>query len=232
MALINERRAALELRKQGKSYNQIKRELGVSKSTLSLWLRSYPLTKSQMRALRDLNAIRIERFRETMRMKRERKLLEHYQAEKLKWLPLSKRELYIAGLFLYWGEGTKAGRGTVCISNTDPKVMQFSLRWLTEALEIPREKIKVCLHLYNDMTPKKEITYWEKILDLPQSQFDKPYIKQSFKNTIDRKGFGHGTCGLRISSVELKGRIMMAIKGIADHYSLNPIPVATQQLEW
>jgi hypothetical protein len=36
---------AVALRLQGKSYNDIRRELGVSKSTLSLWLRDVPLTE-------------------------------------------------------------------------------------------------------------------------------------------------------------------------------------------
>ena len=44
-------RKALVLRKQRKSYSQIKAILGVSKSTLSTWLRAYPLTRKEINNL-------------------------------------------------------------------------------------------------------------------------------------------------------------------------------------
>ena len=51
MARVKDRQRALELRLQGRSYSQIKKELGVSKSTLSEWLRQYPLTQERIRQL-------------------------------------------------------------------------------------------------------------------------------------------------------------------------------------
>jgi len=89
------------LRKQGKSYSQIKKILKVSKSTLSLWLRNYPLSKQIIRELRDWNEQRIEKFRNTMRKKREERLKEVYKSQKKIISPLNKREFFLAGLFLY-----------------------------------------------------------------------------------------------------------------------------------
>jgi transposase-like protein len=45
MSKIIDRQRAIELRQQDKTYNEIKRELSVSKSTLSSWLSEFPLTK-------------------------------------------------------------------------------------------------------------------------------------------------------------------------------------------
>lgn len=73
MVKREERARALRLRRQGKSYSQIKKEIGVSKSTLSCWLRTYPLNKKQIEKLMKLRAtseVRIERYRETMRKKK------------------------------------------------------------------------------------------------------------------------------------------------------------------
>jgi len=218
MALVLKRRQALQLRKKGESYSQIKKKLNLSKSTLSVWLRNYPLSQDRIKELRDGEA-RIEKYRRTMKLKREQRFKTYYQEERKKWLPLSHRELLLAGLFLYWGEGGKSNTHIVTINNTDPQVMKFALHWMTKGLGVAKKDIHVFLHLYSDMDPVKETHYWQKILRMPKASFDKPYIKQTKRIEIDQKGFGHGTCGLRIYNSEMKQRILAAIKALADHYS-------------
>ena len=124
----------------------------------------------------------------------------------------------MAGLFLYWGEGQKRIQGYIGISNTNPKIVKFSLYWLTKALNIPKEKIRVQLHLYNDMDIKKEIKYWSIELNIPESQFANPYIKPSTREGLTYKSFGHGTCTLVVSNILLKEKIMMGIEAVADFY--------------
>lgn len=210
---------ALTLRREGKSYSQIKKELKISKSTLSVWLRKYPLTKQQLHLLRDVSEVRIEKFRQTMRDKRERKLKLYYEEQKQNLLPLSERELFIAGLFLYLGEGNKASRSALGIYNTDPSIIQFSLLWLTKCLGIPKTKIRVSLQLYNDMDIAQTLTFWRKALLLPKSSFTKPYVKKSLRSSIDHKGFGYGTCGLIVHDTILKEKILMAMKVVMENYS-------------
>ena len=45
------RETAVAMRKEGRSYREIRDVVGVSKSTLSLWLRDVPLTEDQQRVL-------------------------------------------------------------------------------------------------------------------------------------------------------------------------------------
>lgn len=219
MARIKDREKALQLRKQGKSYSQIKNATGISKSTLSNWLHEFPLSKEQIRLLRDINEVRIERFRETMRQKRVKRLEQVYREQKGKILPLSERELLIAGLFLYWGEGTKAANSTLAITNSDPDILKFALFWLTKILGIKKGKIKIGLQLYRDMNVAKEIRFWSKALDLSLPHFHKPYIKETSQKRINHKGsFGHGTCAVYYFDVKIKERVMMSIKAIIDSY--------------
>lgn len=218
MTKIKEYRSALQLRKQGKSYSQIKKELALSKSTLSRWLRKYPLSKARILELRGRSQVRIEKFRNTMFKKREVKLLSYYREQKNKLLPLTNKELLLSGLFLYWGEGNKSTRHMISINNTDPAVLRFTMFWYRKILNIPKEKIRVFLHLYSDMELKKEINYWSKNLNMPIDNFDNPYIKKSKKSDIDQKGYGHGTCGLRVSDTIMKDKIMMSLKVISDFY--------------
>ena len=81
MARFKDREKALLLRKQGMSYSQIKKILKVSKSTLSLWLRNYPLLKERIRELQKSEAV-IEKIRNTKRKKKEKRHKEIYKIQK------------------------------------------------------------------------------------------------------------------------------------------------------
>jgi hypothetical protein len=224
MARVIDRQKAIDLRKQGKTYGQIKHELGITKSTLSDWLSKYPLSERQLKLLgnnkKNSRQIAIEKTIIAKQKKHKQRLNEAYQIEKKRWKFLTKEEIELAGIFLYWGEGAKLINGPISLNNTDPQVLKFTLYWLTYALEIPKAKIQVFLHLYNDMDIKKEMEYWSRELKMPLKQFAKPYIKESSRLGLTQKGFGHGTCGLRISSILQKEKIMMAIKAISDYYAL------------
>jgi predicted transcriptional regulator len=219
MARLRDREKALALRKRELSYSQIKEILGVSKGTLSSWLREYPLSKERISELRDKNEKKIERFRRTMKQKREKRQKETYSTQKKKILPLKDREIFLAGLILYWGEGTKAQKDSLIISNSDPSVIRFFIYWLTKALFVHKDKIKIYLHLYSDMDVDKEIRYWSTILAVPQKQFNRPYIKKTSLSRINHKGgFGHGTCQTRINDALLAEKVFMSIKAISDYY--------------
>jgi predicted transcriptional regulator len=219
MARFEDRKKALALRMQGMSYSQIKDALKISKSTLSCWLKDYPLSKQRVDELRGKNEKRIEKFREAMREKRENRLKEVYKIEKEDILPLSDREIFIFGLGLYWGEGTKSYNSALSISNTDPSIIKFFIIWMERSLKISKEKLKVHLHLYEDMDIEKEQKYWSEMLNIPFSQFYKPYIKKTLQTNINHKGgFGHGTCNIRVGGVRLSEKILMAIKVISDDF--------------
>lgn len=217
MAKLREHEKALQLRQKGESYSQIKKVLGVSKGTLSLWLRDYPLSKERVRELRDWNEQRIERFRATMRRKRQERLKVIYDAQKKLLLPLSRRELLLSGLCLHWGEGSKSQTSSLILSNTDPGMIRFYIYWLTKALSVSKEKIRIRLQLYTDMNAEREIEYWATILKLPKAQFTLPYFKKSSKKRINHKGsFGHGTCNIIVYGTKLAEAVAMGIKTIND----------------
>lgn len=213
------RQQALALRKSGKSYGQIRSEIGVSKSTLSVWLKDYPLSKVEIDLLRGRSEVRIEKFRNTMLAKRRRRLDDLYASKKDSFVGFSKKELFVAGLFLYWGEGGKDFKRPLSVHNTNPAIVKFVLFWYVTVLNVPKNKIKAYLHLYSDMDIVKEVNYWANELNLPLSQFVKPYIKKSKRSDIDHKGgFGHGTCGLIVANLRLKEEIMIDLQIIADYY--------------
>lgn len=216
MTRFLEREKARSLRAEGKSYSEIKAVLGISKGTLSEWLKDMPLRPEQIRQLRDLNPRRIERYRETRRKQREARLDVVYKKAKHDIGRLSERELFIAGLVLYWAEGTKSAYGRVEVANTDPAMIATFHAWLIKK-GVPANKIRVRLQLYADMNIEDEVRYWSKLLGIPKRQFRQPRIKDSALTGLTRKhGHGHGTCDLIFDNVPLWEYITMALKRLRE----------------
>lgn len=224
MARRKEKRLAITLRERGMTYGDIRKRIPtVSKSTLSDWLRGLVLTDNQLEKLyRRRYASRLLSIEKTIKKKlrkRQKRLKRVYKEERIKLLPLSDRELYFCGLFLYWGEGRKSLKSAISLNNTDPRVVKFFHYWLVNILKIPKQKIRVALHLYSDMDKDESILYWSKELGIERNQFIKPYIKKSFRRNIKQKGFGYGTCGLYTNNQYLKEKVMMGINAIAAKFT-------------
>ncbi|HXK35567.1 MAG TPA: helix-turn-helix domain-containing protein [Candidatus Paceibacterota bacterium] len=215
MARKLDRQQAVELRQKGYPYPAIKKLLGVSKSTLSHWLRDVELTSTQRNTIYEEGlAKRVEKYLSTTRARRQKIVQEYYDKQKVKLLPLTERDLLMAGLFLYLGEGSKSRWFDVGVSNSNPTIIKFAIIWLVSILGADKKKIKVYLHLYSDMDIQKEIQFWKKVTGLPLSQFRKPYVKKSKFSKVSYSTFGHGTCNIILGNVKLKHEIMTGLQVI------------------
>ena len=97
-------------------------------------------------------------------------------------------------------------------------MVKFVLYWMTKCLKVPKEKIKVGLHLYSDMDIDREIEFWSTLLKIGRPQFIRPYIKESKMSTRTHRGYSHGTCGLSVADIRLKERVLMSMKALSDHF--------------
>lgn len=220
MALREKKSEAIRMRKAGASYSQIRDKIKVSKSSLSLWLHDMPLPEKRLRELRDWNVVRIERFQNTMRQKREGRWAEVRKLAAKDIGTLNKREIFIAGLFLYWGEGTKTSEASTSLSNTDPAMIRFFMRWL-ESLGVPKNRLRVYVHLYSDMDIQKELRFWSKNLGLPLPSFRKPYVKTSNRSGLSYpQKFTHGTCNLIYGNRDISEYVMMALEYIRSEFAV------------
>lgn len=217
MARKLDKQKAITMRKSGMSYSQIKEKLKVSKSTLSGWLYDMPLSEKRIRELRADSPIRIEKYRNTMRVKRDAKNLEAYNIIAKRIGKISDREFLIAGLFLYWAEGSKTRKFTIGLTNTNPSMLVIFIQWL-KFFDVPKSRIKIHLHLYSDMNIKKQMNFWSKTLNVPISQFRKPYIKKTTLSSITyTNGFGQGTCSVIVDNGVLSAQVIMGIQYIQDN---------------
>lgn len=215
MTQVLKREKAIKLRLKGYSYSQIKDELGISKGTLSGWLSEYPLSVERIKELRDKNPRRIENYINTMRRKREQKVLDALRRVSNDIGLISRRDLFLGGFFLYWAEGGKTKQNSLSLSNSDPSMIRVFILWL-QLIGVPKEKIKVKLHLYKDMNVSTEINFWQKTLGVQKTQFAKPYIKNSSTYDLTYKnGFGHGTCNVVFDNTLMARYILMGVRYVA-----------------
>ena len=216
MAYKELKQKALDLRAKGYSYSQIKAELGLSKSTLSGWLYDRPLSEKRIRELQADSPIRIERYRNTMRKKREQRFADAYEEMKGKINTFSNREILVAGFFLYWGEGNKTKNSSIGLTNTNPAMLKFYIQWLA-LFGVQRSQLRVSLKLYSNMDIKKQEKYWSKELSIPLSQFRKSYIKVTSSIDITyRNGHGQGTCSVLVENARLSEKVLMGLRYIQD----------------
>ncbi len=219
MARKEDKIKAISLRLKGQSYSQIKSKIKISKSTLSNWLQDYPLSEKRIRELRDLNPQRIERYRATRALQKKTRLDEIYAKEKKALLPFSKRDLFIAGLFLYWGEGGKTANAQLTLTNTKPSIIKFFIFWADKVLKINKKDIVFRLHIFKDMSPEKEIFAWSKELKVSKNQFRKCFVKKTLSSSVTyKRSFRHGTCDAIIRGARLAEKVLMSLKAIEDSF--------------
>ncbi len=218
---LRQKAVDLRLTKQ-LSYSEIKKRLGVSKSTLSYWLQEYPLTAEKILELRrkgwQKGEASREKYRLTMRKKQETDDNHVYQKCATFFREnITADMLYVAGLMLYWGEGDKRNKYRIVVANSDPHLLKFFVSWAIKFLKVDAKDFRVQLHLYANMAIPEEEKFWRSQLRLPMSQFYKTQVRKVGKNTYSYKGsLRHGTGSVFLLGVEHKRKIMMAIKAFLD----------------
>ncbi len=122
--------------------------------------------------------------------------------------------LFGMGLALYWGEGTKRGKGGMRITNSDPNLLRKFIEFLEKFFSIDRKKLKFSIQLFSDISPQKSLRYWSKELGIKKNQFYKPLvIKVRGKGTYRFKS-EYGTVIVYFNNVKLKRAICEMIENI------------------
>ena len=116
---------------------------------------------------------------------------------------------------LYWAEGAK-GRNVVKFVNSDPQMVWFFRRFLTEALGVEVDKIVMSLNVYttNGLTIDEIEHYWLELLELPDSAVRKHtlnHLPTSSSGKAKNK-LPFGVCSLVVHSTRVVQHIYGAIQ--------------------
>lgn len=222
MAKFREKIRAQKLRRKGQSIKEIAKKLGVSKGTASIWCRDIKLTKEQIARLDErqyrggykgrLKGAKIQRERYL------KKVEEFKQQASNEIKSLNKRDLLIAGIGLYWGEGSKKGNSAVRFYNSDPRIISFMMKWFKEICHIPTERFAMYVNIneiHKDRLDEVK-RYWSRVTKIPLKQFRKPVLikaKNKKVYTNFRKHFG--TLSIRITK---SSNLFYKIQGYMDRF--------------
>jgi len=203
---FEEKQRARELRRQGWSYNDILKEVGVSKSTLSLWLRDIPLTDEQIAALSCKFRVGREKFIHKMRVRRDTRWAEYHREAEEEYRTLSQDPEFMFGLALYIGEGSKTKQNDLCIANCDPRVIQKALEFLR--IGIPFASLRCAIHLHLGLSVETAEAYWQEVTGLPKTQFHRTSAAIS-RASGGKKGNlqVYGTCQISAAHTKIRQKL-------------------------
>lgn len=176
---VAEQGRARELRAQGWTLTEICEELGVARSSASVWCRDVII---DLAVLEQRRRTRVLAGNEGARQRGPNKLQRRKQAEierlrqegKARIGQLSEREFLMAGVMLYIGEGAKTD-GATKLANSDPRVIGFYLRWLRTFFSIEERRLRISLYLHQGLDLDGARRFWSELTGIPLDQFSKPY---------------------------------------------------------
>ncbi|HLD70378.1 MAG TPA: hypothetical protein VI937_00605 [Negativicutes bacterium] len=223
---IKEKERAIQLRKDGLSYREILQQIPVAKSSLSLWLKSVKLAESQYQRLSDKKLASARRGAQKRKDERIALTKKVKDKARLEIGELSKKEIFLIGVALYWAEGSKekAHRpscGTM-FSNSDASMIKLYLHWLTDIIKLSNGQIYFTLYLHeNNIHRLNEVRkYWQIKTGFPKDNFKFTYFKKHKINT-KRKNIGNEYFGLlKVTVMEssiLNRKIQGWIEGICQY---------------
>jgi transcriptional regulator with XRE-family HTH domain len=211
----------LRLRSEGKSIKKIANQVGVSVGSVSTWCRDVELSPDQKKML-EINA-RNPYYAGRGIYLRKLKRQTDSKVKRLKTIgtkeigKMSRRELFLTGATLYWAEGFKkdsqAGLGSL-----DPDMIKFYIKWLKVCFGYQNKDLvfRVTANISHKYRIREIEIYWSKLLDVPLSQFQKPFFQNvKWKKTYENPNEYFGVLRVKVrKSKDFLRKIYGFIEGL------------------
>lgn len=221
MAKSKEKLKARQLRRVGQSIKEIAEVLKVSVGSVSGWCKDIILSDDQIKNLQlrvtdPYYGKKAEYF-----YKKSKEFAEKVDNLKIQGINaiggLSKREVFLIGVALYWGEGFKKDC-QVGFANIDARLIKFFIFWLEKCFSIDKDDLIVRVTANNAYKSKIHDLeeYWSKEIRIPKEQFSKPFFQKTrWKKQCENSESYHGVLRVKVRrSVDLLRKIHGFIEGI------------------
>ena len=186
MAKPKEKLMAQNLRKKGLSLKEIADTLKISKNSASNWCKNITLTEKQLNRLQEkiisgsyAGRLKGALFQKEKRLRQKERFIKKAQEIGT----ISKRDLYMIGLGLYLGEGSK-GR-EFYFTNSNPQIIAITLQWLEKNFKITKDRLILRIYI-NEMHRHRESivkNFWAHLSGIP----DHIFMKTVFIKTKNKK---------------------------------------------
>lgn len=189
-----EKAKAIIMRKRGGSVREISKELGVAKSSVSLWVRNVALSDNAKNVIENKytnGQLKAQRARRAQTSEKLKSATQFAQSVMEKFSENTSTNQVICAM-LYWCEGTKSvSDREFTFTNSDPDLVITFLKLLRSSFRIDEQKFRVCVHLHDYHDTKRQLQFWSKTTNIPLLQFIKPYRKP---HTGNQQKIGYQGC--------------------------------------
>lgn len=222
MAKSVQRLKAIELRENGESIKYIAKQLQVSPSSVSTWCKDVILTQEQIQLLeshahdpnygkRLLNSLK-------QRSIKNQKIEKLMEVGKKEIGTLSRRELFLIGVALYWAEGFKKD-SQAGFANSNPYMINLYLRWLKECFGYTNDDLiaRVTANSAHENRIRDIEKYWSGMTQIPIGLFRKPFFQHSLlKKVYENNNEYYGVLRIKVKkSIDFLRKIHGWIEGLA-----------------
>jgi transposase len=206
---------ARQLQEEGLDYDDIAAQLGVSKSSVSLWVRDMPRPERlSYEECRKRSADGAARYWERERPLRKARREAVISAAADQIGTLTGREILIAGAIAYWCEGAKhkphRPQYRIQFINSDPAIIRFFLRFL-EAAGITSHDIHFRVYIHETADAVAAEHFWLGVTGSDPAQFHRTALKRHNPKTIRKNVVDdyHGCLAIDVRrSAELYSRVV------------------------
>ncbi|KKW38989.1 MAG: hypothetical protein UY89_C0035G0014 [Parcubacteria group bacterium GW2011_GWA1_54_9] len=119
---------------------------------------------------------------------------------------------------LYWAEGAKSDMTGLRFVNTDPVLAKLYISLLRSTYALDERRIRIRLHLHYYHKHREAITFWSKLLKVPNSQFGKIYVKKRSVQRRFRKNF-QGICFINYFDGAIRRELLSLGQQVAQKYA-------------
>lgn len=219
----SERLEVIQLRRQGVTYREIMGRFGVAKSTVWRWLKTEGLVETHPQQLTELKRLAQRKGAAIVKAARIARTKAIVDAASQEIGGLSRRDLWLLGLALYWAEGSKQKPGNVSSGvifvNSDPSAVRLMRAWFKEICGVSDDRLSFEIYLHKTADAERTRSYWATQLQIPSERLSRIRWKRH-RPATRRTNVGdlyHGLVRVRVAcSSALNRRIAGWIVGISD----------------
>jgi transcriptional regulator with XRE-family HTH domain len=201
---LEQREKARLLRAENRTLKEIAEILGVSKSSVSVWVRDMNVEIRQRRpGVRRSNALH------------DRKVAEIEECDQLgidRIGRMSDGAFLAAGAALYAGEGAKRD-GAVQFANTDSRMVAFFCAWLRRFFAVDEARLRIRVYLHDGLDLDAAEEFWSGVTGVPRTQFQAPHRAKA-DPTMRSNKHEHGCVYVRFSDARTHREIMGVVRAL------------------
>ena len=199
---------AIKLRQNGYSLGDIVDRVQAPKSIVYGWIRDVEMQKPNafLGRTKRKNKAAAKKAAQAVKKKYERIHLEHRKNALVEWENgLKVDPEFMMFILLYMAEGRKKGKDRIELTNSDPDIIRYGLKWF-RLLNSRDKRIVARVAIYPNHNSERVQRYWEDLLDLDEVSL---FQASSSRGHLTGRNWvnSNGTVSLVINDSYLKTKV-------------------------